>query len=154
MGWLQLVGMGISAIAEHQAGQEAQAAANTEADGLLQDAALKAANVRRLGVQTQSQARAAMAASGVDVNSTSGRVIDENIATNSERDVSSALVTGERNALTVRMGGAAAARGADINALGTVVGGLGSPYGQSALGKLGGMFSGWKTSGSGVGTQG
>ena len=64
MGWMQLIGAGISAISQVKAGDDA-------ASAMRADAALKAAQIKKLSVRTQSEARAALAASGVDVNSPS-----------------------------------------------------------------------------------
>lgn len=141
MGWLQLVGAGISAISQSQAGDDAASAARA-------DAAIKAGQIKKLSVRTQGQARAAIAASGVDVNSPSAKAIDESIRGESDLDARYAILSGGRAASIAKTAGR-------INALGTVAGGLSSEYGQSALGKVGASIGRWKTAApGGVGTTG
>lgn len=140
MGWMQLVGAGVSALSQKDQGDEAAAAAKA-------DAALKAAQIKKLSVRTQSEARATLAASGVDVNSPTAKIIDTGIASESDADAMNAIVSGSRAASAAKSAGR-------INALGTVVGAIGSDYGQSALGKVGASIGRWKTaSPGGVGTS-
>jgi hypothetical protein len=131
-----MIGQGISALSEKQQGDDA-------ADALRADAALKAAQIRKLAVRTRGEARAAIAASGLDVNSASAKIIDSTIAGESEQDVMNTIMSGARGADVAKTAG-------QTNALGTVVGALGSSYGQSAMTSIGR----WKTaSGSGVGAS-
>lgn len=143
MGWMQIVGAGISAISQAKAGSDADSA-------MRADAALKAAQIKKLSVRTQGEARGALAGSGVDVNSPTAKVINSNIAGESDLDAMNTILSGGR-------AGSVAKTAGRINALGTVTGALGSDYGQSALGKVGQAFGRWKTAApptGGVGTTG
>lgn len=141
MGWMQLVGAGISALSQSKAGDQAASAARA-------DAALKAGQIKKLSVRTQSEARAALAASGVDVNSPSAKVINSSIADESDVDALNTILSGGRAASVAKTAG-------KINALGTITGAIGSDYGQSALGQVGASIGRWKTaSPGGVGTTG
>ena len=136
MGWMQLVGAGISALSQAEAGKQAQDAVNA-------DAALKASSIRKLAVRQQGEAKAAIAASGVDVNSPTARIIGETIKSDSEQDVMNTI-------LGARRAGSAAAQAGNINAVGTAFNALGSSYGQSALSSLGN----WKTAPAATGGVG
>lgn len=141
MGWLQLVGTGISALSQMSAGDDAAAAARA-------DGALKAGQIRKLAVNTRSQARAALAASGVDVNSPSSKVIDSSIQNESEQDAMNAILSGGRAA-------SVATTASRMNALGTATSFFSSDYGQSALSKASASIGRWKTaSPGGVGAPG
>lgn len=141
MGWLRLVGTGISALSQMSAGDDAAAAARA-------DGALKAGQIRKLAVNTRSSARAALAASGVDVNSPSSKVIDSSIQSESEQDAMNAILSGGRAA-------SVATTASRMNALGTGLSALNSDYGQSALSKVQASFGRWKTAGpGGVGAPG
>lgn len=83
--------------ANFSAGQDEQQAAN------LQDAALaQAEKMRRQGRDTASQARASLAASGVKVDEGSGLEAQRQIAANSESDALASILTGQRQADTLR----------------------------------------------------
>lgn len=138
MGWLAMIGSGISALSQGNQGDETAAATRA-------DAALKAAQIRKLAVRTQSEARAAEAASGVDVNSPTAKLIDENIASASTADEMNTILSGERAA-------SAAYRASRVQALGTMLGATGGNSGgggMSALGSIGQSFGRWKTAAPG-----
>lgn len=139
MGYLSMIGSGISALSQGNQGDESAAA-------IRADAALKAAQIRKLATRTRSAARAATAASGVDVNSPSAKVIDESIGSDATVDEMNAIMSGERQA-------SAAYRAGKQQALGTFLGaasGGSGGGGMSALGSIGQSFGKWKTA-SGVG---
>jgi hypothetical protein len=139
---MQLVGAGISALSQIKAGNDAE-------DAAYADASLKAASIRKLAARTQGEAKANIAASGVDVNSPTARIINDTIKSDSEQDVMNTILSAKR-------AGKAAVQAGNINALGTGLNAFGSSYGQSVLGKVGQNFGNWKsapaaTSGVGAG---
>lgn len=156
MGWVQLVGAGVSALSQKKQGQAAEDAANANADAMMANAAMKAARIRKMAGFQRGEALAATAASGVDVNSASSRVIQDSIRNNSEEDVSNTLLSGQRSATAIRDQGRAAGRASILNAAGTLISGFGSDYGRSVLSKVGTRLGKWKTaapaSSGGVGT--
>jgi hypothetical protein len=140
MGWMQLAGTAVSALSQMKAGDDAQQAA-------LSDAMLRSANIRKLAVRTQGEARAATAASGVDVNSPTAKIINDQIHSDSEQDVMNTMLGAKR-------AGQTAVQASRTNAIGTALNGFSTPYGQSALDSFGQSFSRWKTApaaSSGVG---
>src|ERR1041385_530312 len=104
MGWLQMIGGGISALAQGNQADESAAA-------IRADAALKAAQIRKLAVRTQGEARAAEAGSGGDVNSPSAKVIDESIDSGATSDEMNTIMSGERAASAAYRAGKTAALG-------------------------------------------
>lgn len=134
MGYLQLIGAGVSALSQMKAGDQAAAASRA-------DAALQAGQIRKLAVRQQGEAKAAIAASGLDVNSPSAKIIDSTIQGDADKDAMAAIMSGGRAARVASSAGT-------TNAIGTAFGALGSPYGQSAL-TSGGR---WKQASGGVGT--
>lgn len=111
--------------AEFAAQQDANAAA-MERDA----AAAHAEKVRRAMRSQQGEARAAYAASGVDVNSPSATRIVEDIGMRGEEDALTALLTGERRGTALegsasmrRQAGRAAQAGSFVQAGSTLMGG-------------------------------
>lgn len=137
MGWLSMIGSGISALSQGNQADES-------AGAIRADAALKAAQIRKLAVRTQGEARAAEAGSGVDVNSPSAKLIDESIDSASTADEMNTILSGERQA-------SAAYRAGKQQALGTFLGAAGgnSGGGMSALGSIGQSLGRWKTASPG-----
>lgn len=138
MGWLSMIGGGISALSQGNQGDESAAA-------IRADAALKAAQIRKLAVRTQSEARTAEAGAGVDVNSPTAKVIDESIDSASTADEMNTILSGERQA-------SAAYRAGKQQALGTFLGMAGGGSGgggMSALGSIGQSFGRWKSAAPG-----
>lgn len=128
MGWIALLGAGISALSQAKQGQEAQYAANVQAAEINQSAQAQAQKIRKLAQQTRGQARSSLAASGVDVNTGTSDVIDEEILRDSESDAYNTILSGERQANAVRRGGEAANDAGESSALSTIVGAAGGQY--------------------------
>lgn len=154
MGWLSLVGMGVSALAQHSEGQDAKAAANLTATGIESEAQDRAGKIRKLAAQARGTARSQLGASGVDPNSGTATLIDQQIQGDAESDVNSTILSGLRQAYAVRRGGQIQQQAANINAVGTVVNGVSSESGRSTLADGVTKYRNWKTAkttGSGVG---
>lgn len=158
MGWIALGVMAVQAVVsakgQMDAGDAAKEEANTRAGQLLvdadntRDAALgQAEKIRAQGKTTAGAARAAYAASGVDVGSASANDARQAIIANSESDAWSQILTGNREAnslqnnaaATVKAGSNAksasntAAFGSVLNGVGKVAGGVSGGSGwQSA----------------------
>lgn len=132
MGWLSLIGAGVSAIGQHNQGVDAQHNANLQANDIEQNASAQATKLRKVALQTRGASRAALAASGVDVNTASSNIIDESITRNSEADAYNIILNGEQQASAVRRGGSTAATAGNMNAASTLGAGLADYY------------SGWK----------
>lgn len=107
--------------AKFQAQQAEQQARN---EGVT--AAQRAEKIRRMGRQQQSEARAALAGSGVDVGQGSALVIDKQIGVDSQSDAMTELLTGTQRsnvlndeAGAMRIAGKNAQRSATTSALGS-----------------------------------
>ncbi len=150
MGWLQLVGMGVSALAQKNAGDEANADAKNTAAQIETESQDRAGKIRKLAMQTRGAARAALAGSGVDPSSGTGVLIDQQIQGDSESDVFNTILTASRQAKAVRRGGEIQQKAGNVNALTTVLSGA-----SMLAAGAGDKYRNWKTSrttsGSGVG---
>jgi hypothetical protein len=99
----------------HTQGRQAEANANFQQDQANADAratqgaaTIEAERIRKAGAIQRSQAVAAAAASGVDVNSPTALKIDETINHNAEQDAFLTMVGGNDSAARLRQGGQAA----------------------------------------------
>lgn len=148
MGWLQLLGTGISALSQRGAGADAKAAGDAAGDAFEQEAQDRAGKIRKMALQSRGAARAALAAAGADVNSGTATLIDGQIQSDSESDAASTIITGGRQAFAARRGGQIQRQAANINSVGTIVNGLSSESGRSTLSDGSTRFRNWKTSDS------
>lgn len=134
-----LAGTGLSIASQQQQGKAAQAQADYSARvqeneaAAAQDAAqAQAEKIRLEGKRIAGQARAALAGSGVDVNTGSSLEAQRQIGLNAEQDALSTILTGQRqsNSLNQQAGltrasGANARAAANIGSASSLVGGLG-----------------------------
>lgn len=114
---LMLAGTGMQAISAVQQGQSANAygryqkqvadrdAANAEGAGRVQ-----AKKIREAGRRARADAVAAVAASGMDINSQSAQDIETGIGADYEADALAAVYSGRNEAMVRRSEGAAAAK--------------------------------------------
>lgn len=128
MGWLSIVGAGVSALSQKAQGDREQKAANIQAAEIDQAALTSAQKLRKLATQTRGSARAALAASGVDVDTGTSQTIDEEITRDSESDYYNTILNGQRQSDAVRRSGKAAADAATYNTLSTLVSGADKAY--------------------------
>lgn len=106
----------------------------------IQDNALaQAEKIRRQGRENASAARAALAASGVMVDEGSGLEVQRRITQNSEDDALAAILSGDRQAGTLRRS-ASMMRRAGANAASA----SSTNIGTSLLGMAGKVAKGWK----------
>jgi hypothetical protein len=138
-GMMMAISTGVSVVGQLAQGQAAKAAANAEARNAenlaaqTRDAAMQEAKrIRTAGDKTRGAARAALAGSGIDVNSGSAITIEDEIATGSEMDAYNTLLTGQRKATSLT-DSAAIARARGKNAVTS-----------SLLGSVSTGLSGWK----------
>lgn len=82
---------------QDQAEDQAQQAVN-QAAYQKDSAKAQAEKIRRLGAQQKSEARAALAASGVKVGEGTALEVEKEITKNSEEDALSAIISGKRSA--------------------------------------------------------
>jgi hypothetical protein len=138
-----VVGAGVSAYSANEQGKQqkkmyqdqAQQAANEGA--YKKDAAkAQAEKIRRMGAAQKSEARAALAASGVKVGEGTALEVEKNITTNSEEDALSALLGGKRGgeaadaeASMLTQAGSNARKNGTIAATGSVLGAASSVAG-------------------------
>jgi hypothetical protein len=142
-----VAGTALSAGSSISAGQSAEAAgykqrALNDVDA-RQEIAASLDQVKRLRRQqrsVQGSATAALAASGVDVNSSTAKLIERDIAARGSEDIYQTIVTGQRRAQRIRQGGQVAAGvGEDMGTAGYL------NAGASALGGFSQLAKGWKT---------
>lgn len=149
-----LAGTAISVAGQQQQGKAAQAQANYQAQvqeneaAAAQDAAqAQAEKIRLEGRRIAGQARAAQAASGVDVNAGSSLEAQRQIGLNSEQDALATILTGQRQGSTLRQqAGLTRASGANSRAAANI----GSA--SSLVSGLGRAASGWQVA-AGAGKQ-
>lgn len=120
---MMAISTGVSIAGQLQQGRAARAAADAEARAAenlaaqTRDAAQQEAKrIRLAGDRTRGAARAAMAASGIDVNSGTAVTIEDDIATSSEMDAYMTLLTGERKSTSLQ-DSAAISRSRGANAM-------------------------------------
>lgn len=141
-----LASTAISAGAAVSAGMQQQAAADTNAELARREAAsqetaaaTQAERIRRAGRAQVGEANAALAASGVDLGSTTAIRIGEEITRNAESDAYATILSGKRQATTARdqaaiseWQGSNAATSGLINGAATALGGYGrAKYGSN-----------------------
>lgn len=145
---MMAISTGVSVVGQLQQGMAAKRAADAEAraaENLAaqhRDAAQQEAKrIREAGDKTRGAARAAMAASGIDVNSGSAVTIEDDILQGSEMDAYMTLLTGDRKATSLHDSASIArARGSSAmmgSALGAVSTGLQGWKGVRDAGGLG-----------------
>lgn len=141
-----VAGAGISAYSSIEQGKQNQRMAEDQAQQASNDAAYKmdaakahAEKIRRMGELQKGEAKAALAASGVDVNQGTPLELQKSITQNSEEDALTALLGGKRGADTANTeaemlmrSGANARTSGNMSAAGTV------------LSTAGSLASGWK----------
>lgn len=88
--------------AEYQAEQ-----ARADAQAAREEGQVRAEKVRKLGKRQQSEARAALAAAGVEVGAGSAVVIDQQIGRNAEADAQEELLSGVRRSQRLEQDAAA-----------------------------------------------
>jgi len=101
--WLMVASTAVQAVGAINEGEERQQmydyqAAQSEADAQVERelGEVRAAKVRRIGRSTQSEARAALAASGVEVNAGTAVRIDTELARRYEEDAGQEILAGMR----------------------------------------------------------
>lgn len=148
---VSLLGAGVSAFGQHQAGQDAEAAAKRNARlarlaaaDAVQRGAMEAGRTRMQGTQTIGAQKTAMAASGVDVSSGSPLALMADTRMLSEMDARMIENNAAREAWGLRTGasemvrqGKAAAQAGTLGAAGTLLGGA-ADFG--AMGTKAGWF--------------
>jgi hypothetical protein len=96
--------------------------------------------LRRQKTSVQSSANAALAGAGVDINSKTAQLIQEDVANRAADDIYQTLISGQRRANRIRQQGvAAASQGEDAATAGYL------NAGASALGAYSSLAKGWKT---------
>lgn len=112
---LMLAGTGMSALSAAQQGQSARAfgdyqarVADRDARTAEAEATVTARKIREAGRRAQADATAAVAASGLDINSGSSQDIDARIGTDFEADALAAVYSGRNQAMVRREEGSAA----------------------------------------------
>jgi len=102
---LSIAGTAVSAFGSIQAGRQDKAMANyqaeqasADADAARAQAQLEAAKIRKAGQRQQSSARAAMAASGVDIGAGTAEIINKEISSSAEEDAINAIFNGNNYA--------------------------------------------------------
>lgn len=137
----------VSAVSQIQQGEQKRdyanyqaAQANADADAEREAAQVRAEQIRKAGRRTQSEARASLAASGIEVSGGSAVTIDDKIAYNTEEDALNEILTGTRRgarldqeAVGARAAGDNARTAGYMGAFGSVLSSGASYYG-----------SGWK----------
>ena len=95
-------------------GQQAEAMGNyqaeqarADADAAAESAKLEAANIRKAGERQRSSARAALAASGVNVDTGTAELINTEITQNAEQDALTTIQTGVSRARMINAEGQA-----------------------------------------------
>ena len=95
-------------------GQQAEAMGNyqaeqarADADAAAESAKLEAANIRKAGERQRSSARAALAASGVNVDTGTAELINTEIQQNAEQDALTTIQTGVSRARMINAEGQA-----------------------------------------------
>lgn len=114
---LMLAGTGLQAASMLQQGQSAKAYGNYQNEVAKRDAAnaegagrVHAEKIRKAGRVAKADARAAIAASGMDINSGSAQDIETQIGADFESDALAAVYSGMNEGTTRRTEGAAAAK--------------------------------------------
>lgn len=99
----------VGAVTAISAGQQQQKAANAQAQEVLNQGAYRqdeakqrAEKIRRAGLAQRGEAKAALAAGGVKLGEGTALEIDQTIATRSEEDALSAILTGKRAGSSAR----------------------------------------------------
>jgi type II secretory pathway pseudopilin PulG len=99
----------VGAVTAISAGQQQQKAANAQAQEALNQGAYRqdearqrAEKIRRAGLAQRGEAKAALAAGGVKLGEGTALEIDKTIATRSEEDALSAILTGKRAGSSAR----------------------------------------------------
>jgi hypothetical protein len=143
MWWLQLIGAALSMIGSYKKGKgekdyyDAVAQEKrTEAASTQEQAKSLARIIRKAGKQQSGETTAALAKAGLDVNSSTAQDILGEVDQNVEADAMTALLTGERQARTLR-NEAAMAESAGKNAKDQALLSMGQT-GMSAWGNMSG----------------
>lgn len=96
---------GLSVLGAIKSGNDQAAQMNYQADQARADAQaekgaaqVQAEKIRKAGRQQQAQARASLAASGVDVNEGTSTIINQSIGANAEEDALTAILNGTNRA--------------------------------------------------------
>ena len=113
---LTAVGTAVSVYGQMEQADQAKDAAKLQEQQGIEDAAyansearLQARAIRKAGDKQRSEARAALAGSGVVVGEGTAEQIETQIATNSEEDALMAIYDGSNQARAIKQGGALAA---------------------------------------------
>lgn len=115
MWWMQLIQAAVSMIgsykegkAQEQYGQVMNEQKQMEAGSVLEQSKSLARIIRKAGRQQSGETTAAMAKAGLDVNSSTAQDILGEVDQNVEADAMAALLTGERQARSLRNEGSMA----------------------------------------------
>lgn len=134
MGWVALAGLAVSALAQY--GQANAKARDEKYDATVAqaDAKAHAELIRRAAKAQRAAAQAAYVGGGVDSGTGSALMISESITRDSELDAYNAILTGTRQARSLRSQASQTRAQGAINAGATVLSGAAGPN------------SGWKRS--------
>jgi len=102
---LLLASTGFQAVGSILQGRQQKAYHDTQAAYAQDEAQAQADKIRRITRRDQGAARAALAASGVDVNRGTAMLVDQEIGTWGEQDALNAVLTGKREASLQRLAG-------------------------------------------------
>lgn len=130
-----VAGAGVSAYSSIESGKQQKKMYDAQAQAASNDAAYKkdasraqAEKIRKMGAMQKGEAKAALAGSGVDVNSGTPLELQKSITRNSEEDALSAILGGKRasdvaldEASMLTTAGANAQRSGNLSAAGTML---------------------------------
>jgi hypothetical protein len=127
----------VQGVQANKMGKYQQAQAQADADAAAASARLEAGNIRKAGERQRSAARAALAASGVNVDEGTAELINTEITQNAEQDALTTIQTGGNRARMINAEGDLAriqgrnAQTAGILSAGSTALSAGATYGRS-----------------------
>ena len=130
---LSALGTASSFISSQQQAKAVQTQSNNQSNYAISAAQVRADQIRKAGLIKQSQARAELAGSGVDVNAGTSVEINRKIGENTEHDALTEILDGKNQAINTRTQAANQATGIRTAGIGTLITG-----GSQVL-------QGWKT---------
>jgi hypothetical protein len=128
MGWLALVGQGVSMLGGAANERKQRRADESYAIDVENAAEEQAQKIRKAGRRAVGQARAAVGASGVAVDSGSPELALEELARESEADAFNTILTGKRQGKAIRQGSKINADMNTVNSASGLLGAAGDYY--------------------------
>lgn len=154
MGWVTLIGAGISALGSYSQGQSAKDDAYLQNAYDMDAAKAQATKIRKLANQQRGEAVAALGASGVSINSTTAGLIEQDILKGGEEDAYNTILSAKYGNEARTRSAQNTANAANVQAASALAQGVSSAYGskwkRSANSSIGGTVS---STASGVGAR-